>query len=83
MNRVVFVLNKKEEGLMGKKILLALRVTAMIAALILAVIAILYVLDIFTGQYLRDLAVKTMQIVGILTGVSLIIIFLVGSHEKP
>ncbi len=68
---------------MGKKILLALRGTAMIATLVLAVIAILYVLDIFSGEYLRNLAIKTMEIVGILTGVSLIIIFLVGNHEKP
>ena len=67
---------------MVKNLLLTLRIMAMIAAFILAVIAILYVLDIFTGEYLRNLAMKTMEIVGILTGLSLVIIFLTASHEK-
>ncbi|MBC8378944.1 MAG: hypothetical protein H8E62_07205 [Planctomycetes bacterium] len=67
---------------MVKKMLLALRVIAMFAALLLAVIATLYVLDLFSGEYLRELAIKTMQIVGILTGLSLITIFLAGGQEK-
>ena len=67
---------------MVKKILLALRVIAMIASFILALIAILYVLDLLTGEYLRNLAIKTMQIVGILTALSLVVIFLSGDRGK-
>jgi hypothetical protein len=75
-------LNQKEEGLMVKKMLVALRFMAMFAAFLLALIAILYVLDLISGDYLRNLAMKTMEIVGILTGLSLIIIFLTREHEK-
>ena len=67
---------------MAKKMLLTLKTMAMILTVILALIAILYVLDIFTGEYLRNLAIKTMEIMGILTGLSLVIIFLTASHEK-
>lgn len=67
---------------MVKKMLVALRFMAIFAAFFLALIAILYVLDLISGQYLRNLAMKTMEIVGILTGLSLIIIFLVGDHKK-
>jgi hypothetical protein len=73
---------EEEEDFMVKKMLLALRVIAMVATFVLAAIAILYVLDLLTGDYLRNLAVKTMQIMGILTALSLVTIFLAGNQEK-
>ena len=67
---------------MLKKMLMALRVIAIVAAVLLALIAILYVLNLLPGEYLRNLAVKTMQIVGILTGLSLVMIFLAGGQDS-
>lgn len=59
-----------------------LKVIVLVATIVLGVIAILYVLDVFTGEYIKALVLKTMAIIGILTGVSLVAILLTGGQTK-
>lgn len=59
-----------------------LKVIVLVATIILGVIAILYVLDVFAGEYIRALVLKTMAIIGILTGVSLVAVLLAGGQTK-
>ncbi|UCG50168.1 MAG: hypothetical protein JSU94_10330, partial [Phycisphaerales bacterium] len=59
-----------------------LKVIVLVATIILGVIAILYVLDVFADEYIRALVLKTMAIIGILTGVSLVAVLLAGGQTK-
>lgn len=57
----------------------------MIAIVALAVIASLYVLDIFENEAVRQALVKLMSIIGIITGACLLLLLVagIGSQEPP
>ncbi|MCK9555928.1 hypothetical protein M0R36_08980 [bacterium] len=66
---------------MTKKILIALRGIALVTTLILAFITILYIIDIFSGELLKELMVKIIKIMGVVAGTSLVTIFLIGNGK--
>ena len=55
---------------------------ALVFTLALALISILYVLDIFPGDLARRVVAKTIAIMAILTATALITIFLAGNQSK-
>jgi hypothetical protein len=70
---------------MSKGLLAILKAALMIAIVALAVIASLYVLDIFEDEMVRQTLVKLMSIIGIITGACLLLLLVgrIGSQEPP
>lgn len=64
------------------KLRITLRFAALIFIFILGIIALMYVSDIFSGEYAKRLAIKVMKVVGIFTGMALASIFLTSPIEK-
>ena len=63
---------------MSNKLLVALKAMVLITTVILAVVGIMYVLDMFAAENLRKIIEKLASIIGIVTVASLIVIFLTG-----
>ena len=59
-----------------------LKAMTLLTTLIIAVIAILYVLDYFSDEYIKELVVKVLKIMAIITGVSFVTILLTNNREK-
>lgn len=59
---------------MSKGLLLIIKFALMIAIVVLAVVASLYVLDVFEDQAIREALAKLMSILGIFTGASLLLL---------
>ena len=59
---------------MSKGLLLILKCALMIAIVVLAVVASLYVLDVFEDQAIKEALAKLMSILGIFTGASLLLL---------
>ena len=59
---------------MSKGLLLIIKCALMIAIVVLAVVASLYVLDVFEDQAIREALAKLMSILGIFTGASLLLL---------
>ena len=59
---------------MSKGLLLILKCAVMIAIVVLAVVASLYVLDVFEDQAIKEALAKLMSILGIFTGASLLLL---------
>lgn len=53
----------------------------LIATMVIALLAILYVLDVFPSEMLKDAILKTIAVMGILTGASLIVILLTANKD--
>ncbi len=70
---------------MSKGLLAIFKSALMIAIVALAVIASLYVLDIFENEAVRQALVKLMSIIGIITGACLLVLLVdrIGSQEPP
>ncbi|UCF44509.1 MAG: hypothetical protein JSV99_06265 [Planctomycetota bacterium] len=70
---------------MSKGLLAIVKTALMIAIVALAVIASLYVLDIFENEAVRQALVKLMSIIGIITGACLLLLLVgrIGSQEPP
>jgi ribose/xylose/arabinose/galactoside ABC-type transport system permease subunit len=70
---------------MSKGFLGIVKTGLMIAIVALAVIASLYVLDIFESEAVRQALVKLMSIIGIITGACLLLLLVgrIGSQEPP
>lgn len=70
---------------MSKGLLAIFKSALMIAIVALAVIASLYVLDIFENEAVRQALVKLMSIIGIITGACLLLLLVgrIGSQEPP
>lgn len=70
---------------MSKGLLAIVKTGLMIAIVALAVIASLYVLDIFENEAVRQALVKMMSIIGIITGACLLLLLVgrIGSQESP
>ncbi len=70
---------------MSKGLLAIFKAALMIAIVALAAIAVLYVLDIFENEAVRQALVKLMSIIGIITGACLLLLLVgrVGSQEPP
>jgi hypothetical protein len=66
---------------MTKTLLPMMRLIALLTTLILSLIAILYVLDVFSGEVLKEWVLKTIKIMGIIIVASLVIIFVTGGRE--
>jgi len=62
----------------SNKLLVALKAMVLITTVILAVVGIMYVLDMFAAENLRKIIEKLASIIGIVTVASLIVIFLTG-----
>ena len=65
---------------MSKRTISTIRLMALVFTLALALISILYVLDIFPGDLARRVVAKTIAIMAILTATALITIFLTGTR---
>ena len=61
---------------MKQSTLVILKGAASILTLLLAIVGILYVLDVFSGDEAREALRKLLAIMGILTGACLIMVFL-------
>ncbi|MHC4532255.1 MAG: hypothetical protein ACYSXD_11955 [Planctomycetota bacterium] len=59
---------------MSKGLLLIIKFALMIAIVVLAVVASLYVLDVFEDQAIKEALAKLMSILGIFTGASLLLL---------
>ncbi|MHC4913774.1 MAG: hypothetical protein ACYTE5_12385 [Planctomycetota bacterium] len=70
---------------MSKGLLAIVKTGLMIAIVALAVIASLYVLDIFENEAVRQALVKLMSIIGIITGACLLLLLVggIGRQEPP
>jgi hypothetical protein len=70
---------------MSKGLLAIFKTALMIAIVALAVIASLYVLDIFADEAVRQALVKLMSIIGIITGACLLLLLVagIGRQEPP
>jgi hypothetical protein len=70
---------------MSKGLLAIVKTALMIAIVALAVIASLYVLDIFADEAVRQALVKLMSIIGIITGACLLLLLVagIGRQEPP
>ncbi|HLB72455.1 MAG TPA: hypothetical protein VJJ98_00400 [Sedimentisphaerales bacterium] len=66
---------------MSKRTLSTIKLMALVFTLVLALISILYVLDIFPGDLATRVVVKAMAIMAILTATALITIFLTGTRK--
>lgn len=58
---------------MSKGLLLIIKCALMIAIVVLAVVASLYVLDVFEDQAIKEALAKLMSILGIFTGATLLL----------
>ncbi len=67
---------------MANRILPTLKLMVLIFTIVLALIAILYVLDVLSGELLGRVVLKIMAVMGILIGASLIAILLTGNQTK-
>ena len=72
---------RKEYAVM-ERIAPTLKVIVLAATIVLGLIAIFYVLGVFAHEHVKELILKTMAIIGILTGVSLVAILVTGSQTK-
>jgi hypothetical protein len=70
---------------MSKGLLAIFKTALMIAIVALAVIASLYVLDVFEDEAVRQALVKLMSIIGIITGACLLLLLVgrIGSQGPP
>jgi hypothetical protein len=67
---------------MTNRILPTLKLVVLVFTIVLALIAILYVLDVLSGELLGRVVLKIMAVMGILIGASLIAILLTGNQTK-
>ncbi|MHC4458704.1 MAG: hypothetical protein ACYS0I_16785 [Planctomycetota bacterium] len=67
---------------MSKGIFIIIKFALMIAIVVLAIVASLYVLDIFESEAINEALVKLMSVIGIFTGASLLLLT-VASIGKP
>jgi hypothetical protein len=69
---------------MGKGLLAAIKMALILAIIILAVVGTLYVLDIFATEEARLALKKTMTVLGIWTGASLLVCIIasMGSQKN-
>jgi len=67
---------------MAKRVLPTLKLIVLIFTLILALIAILYVLGVFPAEHTRRVIAKTIAIMAIVIGASLITLFLSTGQTK-
>jgi len=67
---------------MAKRVLPTLKLIVLIFTIILALIAILYVLGLFPAEHTRRVIAKTIVIMVIVIGASLITLFLSTSQTK-
>jgi hypothetical protein len=76
---------ERSKEIMSKGLLGIIKAGLMIAIVALAVIASLYVLDIFESEVVRQALVKLMSIIGIITGACLLLLLVgrIGSQEPP
>ncbi len=58
---------------MGKKILAICKVAVMIAIVVLAVLGCLYVLEFFEEEATRKTVLKSMGVIGIITGATMLL----------
>jgi len=68
---------------MAKTTTVTLKIAGLVAVLLLALIAILLVLDVIPREAVKEVTVKTLLIIGIVTAASLIIGLLVRSRGGP
>ena len=66
---------------MKGKIVLLLKVVVLISTLLLSMIAVCYVLDVFPDETARLVLPKTMAIIGIVTGASLVTVLVSGKTD--
>jgi len=67
---------------MAKRVLPTLKLIVLIFTIILALVVILYVLGVFPAEHTRRVIAKTMAIMAIVIGASLITLFLSTSRTK-
>lgn len=67
---------------MSKTMLGTLKVAAMISVFLLALIGVLFVLDLIPHEYLKEVVVKLMAILAILTAAALGVAAIAGSGDK-
>lgn len=68
---------------MSKGLFIIIKTALMIAIVVLAILASLYVLDIFEGPEIKEALVKLMSVIGIFTGASLLLLIITGiGHRK-
>ena len=67
---------------MSKRMLVALKLSAIVAVLLIALISGLFVLDLIEGAAARDALTKTILVVAIFTLASLAVLFLSGPGEE-
>lgn len=65
---------------MSKTTSLTLKIAGMVAVLLLALIAILLVMDVIPREAVKEVTVKTVLVIGIVTAASLVIGLLVRSR---
>ena len=63
---------------MSKGLFIIIKTALMIAIVVLAILASLYVLDIFEGPEIKEAMVKLMSVIGIFTGASLLLLIITG-----
>jgi hypothetical protein len=68
---------------MAKTTTVTLKIAGVVAVLLLTLIAILLVLDVIPREAVKEVTVKTMLVIGIVTAASLIIGLLVRSRGGP
>ena len=68
---------------MAKTTTVTLKIAGVVAVLLLALIGILLVLDVIPREAVKEVTVKTMLVIGIVTAASLIISLLVRSRSGP
>lgn len=68
---------------MSNRTLSTIKLMALISTLVLALISILYVLDVFSGDLAARVVAKIMAVMAILTAAALITILLAGNQTKP
>ena len=71
------------QPLMAKTTTVTLKIAGVAAVLLLALIGILLVLDVIPREAVKEVTVKTMLVIGIVTAASLIIGLLVRSRGEP
>lgn len=68
---------------MAKTSTVTLKIAGVVAVLLLTLIAILLVLDVIPREAVKEVTVKTMLVIGIVTAASLVIGLLVRSRSEP
>ncbi len=58
------------------------KVVVLIISIILAVLGIMFVFDLVGGPESKDIAIKTLEVGGILLLLSIVVIFISGSNKK-